>query len=207
MLSDAQRQRMTETQARREAYLRLRSTGVEPETENFAPVRAGRSAVHPLMVVLPAAAFLGAVVLDVLHLISGSGGWATWSSGLLFVGLLASLPAAIVGALDWARITPGTRARALATWHGVTSLIALGLFASGWYFRLGTASDPGFGSILLVWSGTAILMLGGVLGGELSARLCLEDTATADEAAMPAPDVAVLVPVDHGAPDRRVAQA
>lgn len=207
MLSDAQRQRMTDTQAQREAYLRLRSEGFEPESAGFEPVRSGRLALHPLMVIFPSAAFLVAVVFDALYLVSGAGGWATWASGVLFVGLLSSLPAVVVGAADWLRVTPRTRTKSLATWHALTNLTALGLFLTGWLVRLGSPAEPGFGSTVLIWSGTAILILGGVLGGELATRLAVQLSDPTVEEPVAVPDVAVIVPVEPVAEERQVAQA
>lgn len=188
--------------------MRLRSAGYEPETEGFEPIRSGRRALHPILVTFPAAAFLLAVAFDVVYLLSGVGGWAAWSSGFLFVGLLASLPAAVVGVADWVRVPAGTRARSVATWHGLVNLAALSLFAVGWVSRIGTTSAPGLGSIVLVWSGAAILMLGGVLGGELATRLGVEQLeANLEDAEPSSAGVTVIAPVEPVGEDRQIAQA
>ncbi len=208
MLSDSQRQRMMRQQLQRETYLRRRSVGLEPETEGFEVTRSGRLALHPVLAIFPAAAFLLAVALDVAYLVAGSGGWAAWSSGLLFVGLIGSLPAATIGAVDWLRIPAQTRAKALARWHGVTNLSAVALFAGGWVARLDAQSAPGFGSVLLVWSGAAVLILGGVLGGELATRLDVQVSQEAPEAVeIAVADVAIIAAVDAVSDDRKVAQA
>lgn len=208
MLSDVQRQRMADRQSRRAEYLRLRSAGFEPATEGFEPVRSGRRALHSLLVIFPAVAFLLAVALDVVYLLSGVGVWASWSSGFLFVGLLASLPATAVGVVDWTRVPTGTRARSIATWHGVISVVALSLFAAGWVSRIATSSAPPLESIVLVWSGAAILMLGGVLGGELATRLGVQPLEADFEDAEPArAGVTVIAPVEPVDEDRQIAQA
>ncbi len=208
MLSDAQRQRMADRQARREMYLRMRSAEHEPETAGFTPVQRGHRALHPLLVVIPTAAFLLAVAFDVVYLVSGVSGWARGSSGLLFVGLLGSLPATAIGAADWARIPEGTQARSIAAWHGLVSAFALVLLILGWLSRVSTASAPGLGSILLVWSGAAILMLGGILGGELSTRLGRQPAAPAVETgAAPTAAVTVIGPAEPVAEDRQIARA
>lgn len=202
---DTQPQGAAHLRGRREAYLRQRSIGVEPQTASFEPMRSGRLALHPLLGIVPGVALLFAVAFDILYLITGSGVWAIWATGLIAVGLLGGAGAAAIGVLDWRRLPSGTQAKQLATWHGATSLAALMLLTVGWLLRLGAAVEPGLGSIMLVWSGVAVLILGGVLGGELTSRLNMRpdlDTSEIDKHA-----VAMISNVEPMTDERKAARA
>lgn len=186
----------------------MRSIGYEPETAGFTPVRASRLAMHPLLVIVPSIALLLAVVLDTMYLVSGAGAWARLATGLLVIGLFVSLPAAAIGLLDWTHVPTGTRAKSLATWHGLTSGIALVLFTAGLLARVGSPSNPGVVSLLLVWSGAGLLVLGGVLGGELASRLCVPiRDGEPDEAIAPPVAVPIIGPAATASDDRQIARA
>ncbi len=128
--------------------------------------------IHPMLVVFPLGLLTSAVVFDVIYLVSGNAAFAFTSFAVITVGVLGGLVAGVFGVFDWLAIPHGTRARAVATWHGVSALIVLGLSALSWALRFESGGlRPGAGAIASSFGGAALLLLTGWLGGELVDRL------------------------------------
>ena len=81
--------------------------------------------------VVTLALFTTAVVLDIIHMASGRGGFATAAGYLIGFGLVAGLVTTVAGLAAQA-----TRARRVATWHSGGNALVLMLFTASWFIRL-----------------------------------------------------------------------
>ena len=117
-------------------------------------------AVHPPLTDVVIGSFLGASLLDLL------GGNGKSSERLLGVGLLAALPTALTGANDWADTEIADDAvRRVGLVHASANYSALVLYAASLNARRHGAQGRGVG---LALAGTAVMTVGGYLGGHMS---------------------------------------
>jgi nitrite reductase/ring-hydroxylating ferredoxin subunit/uncharacterized membrane protein len=116
--------------------------------------------LHPLLTDLPIGAWMSALALDAT---TGRRG-ADAARRLVGLGVLAALPTAASGAVEWgdsARARPSTRRVGIV--HAAANATALMLFAASYLRR----RDPGAGRGLSL-AGAGALTIGGFLGGHLS---------------------------------------
>jgi uncharacterized membrane protein len=130
----------------------------------------GHSA-HQLLIVFPLGLLATAVVFDSIHLANGNATMATVAYWMIVAGLVGGFVAAPFGWIDWFAIPSGTRAKAVGIAHAVTNTIVLGLFIGSWFLRREMPESPTFTASILSYSGAALAVLGGWLGGELVGRL------------------------------------
>lgn len=117
-------------------------------------------AVHPPLTDLVIGSFLGASLLDLL----GAGEKA--SERLLGVGLAAAIPTALTGVNDWADTEIADAAvRRVGLVHATANSSALVLYAASLGARRGGARGRG---AALALAGTAVMTVGGYLGGHMS---------------------------------------
>ncbi|MDQ2698756.1 MAG: DUF2231 domain-containing protein [Actinomycetota bacterium] len=126
---------------------------------------------HALLVTIPIGAWTASLVFDIAGAVTGD--WevfATAAQWLIAIGIVGAVLAAVVGLLDYTKLTPQTKARRMATFHMLINLTVVVLFAIGWMLRAATPGEPSTGGIVL--SVVALLGLGvsGFLGGELAYR-------------------------------------
>ena len=117
-------------------------------------------ALHPLMTDLPIGSWTSAMVLD---LTAGRAG-RTAARRLIGTGILASLPTALTGAIEWADSAdrrPSTRRLGLV--HASANVTALSLYSASYLARRRGRSGRG-----LALAGGAALAVGGHLGGHLA---------------------------------------
>jgi uncharacterized membrane protein len=125
---------------------------------------------HPMLVTVPIGAWLGAVVFDVFAFIGDEPAAFTIGARWLYgIGVLGAVVAAVFGLLDYTRLTPGTRARKIATIHLVINLTAVVIFTVAWAVHLG-GDDPSAIGLVLGILGLAGVGVSGFLGGELVYR-------------------------------------
>jgi uncharacterized membrane protein len=128
-------------------------------------------AAHPMLVVLPLGLFIFAVVCDLIYLVTREpslGAVAYWNIG---GGVVGGLAAALVGAVDWGAIPAGTRAKRIATFHGICNVVVV-LFAGSWLLRRdGVDYQPSTVAVALSVAGLAVGTVAAWLGGELVDRL------------------------------------
>jgi uncharacterized membrane protein len=125
-----------------------------------------------MLVVFPLGLFVTAVIFDFADLVGGSsvlGDVAFWN---IAAGLIGGLLAALAGLVDLLAIPGGTRAKRIATVHGLLNAGLVLVFAIVWLVRL-AADDRSAGGGLFILE---LLALGGGgvaawLGGELVDRL------------------------------------
>ncbi len=128
--------------------------------------------VHPMLIVLPLGLFVTAVLLDIIHRITGSPALLTVSFWNIGIGILGGLLAAVFGLVDWLQIPAGTRAKSIGLFHGVGNVVVVVLFAVSWLMRLNAPNyDPGTVGMLLSLLGVILGSVTGWLGGELVDRL------------------------------------
>lgn len=150
-------------------------TAPSPQPEPLPPDLSSRAAlrghpVHPMLVVVPAAALAMAPVADVVHLVTATAFWAEAARWLLVVGVASGLVAAVPGLVDFLGIDR-VRHHPVAIGHLAANATALSLAAISAILRLDdpVAAVSPWG---LVTSGLAAAAVGagGWLGGELTYR-------------------------------------
>jgi uncharacterized membrane protein len=127
--------------------------------------------IHPMLIPFPLGLLGMAVIFDLLAVFVGQTGLGQASYPMIAAGIIAGLLAAIFGAIDWAAIPSGTRAKGIATAHGLGNVVVVALFAIAWWLR---RDEPGLAAglpLLLEVIGVLLALLTGWLGGELVDRL------------------------------------
>ena len=127
--------------------------------------------VHQMLVAFPLGLLAGATIFDIVGLAKGGGSWSFISFWLIAAGIAIALIAAIFGALDWGGIPAGTRAKRIATVHGVNMLVVVILFTASWFVRDDPAVRPGALALTCSFTATLLALFGGWLGAELVNRL------------------------------------
>ncbi len=125
--------------------------------------------VHPPLTAFP-------LVLLALAPVADAAGWLAadalfWRMGFwcLVAGLVAALPAAAAGFVDFSSIPSDTPAARTGLWHLSVMLSAVSLSGLGLVFRGGQVPDEGAQllAVLLEASGALLVLAGGWLGGHL----------------------------------------
>jgi uncharacterized membrane protein len=131
--------------------------------------------LHPPLTDIPVAAYVLALVFDVVSFFAGGGSGigrdayiaGTWT---IIGGAIVSLPTALTGFWDWLKSTPrGTQAWRTANWHMAVMLTVTALVIADIVVRLmnaRAASAPPAVLILSVLAG-ALVMFGAAYGGSL----------------------------------------
>ncbi len=112
-----------------------------------------------------------AVIFDLLARFVGQEALGQASRPMIAAGIITGLLAAVFGAIDWAAIPSGTRAKGVATAHGLGNVVVIVLFAVAWWLR---RDEPGPASglpLVLEVIGAGGALVTGWLGGELVDRL------------------------------------
>jgi nitrite reductase/ring-hydroxylating ferredoxin subunit/uncharacterized membrane protein len=114
--------------------------------------------IHPLLTDIPVGAWSAAFFFDLI----GAEEAADASVGL---GVVAAIPAAVVGLADWSDTTGEERRVGLV--HAISNTIATGLYAVSFVTRRRGHRTAG---VLTALAGAAAATLGGFLGGDLVFR-------------------------------------
>jgi uncharacterized membrane protein len=125
--------------------------------------------LHSLVVHLPMAGWIGALLFDLLSRIHvGGNSMVRLSFFSIIFGLATALVAIPTGLLDWTGVKPEKPAWKLGLFHMAANLIVTLLFAANVGVRLSTwrtaamVSPP---ALLLSAAGTLLLFVGAYLGG------------------------------------------
>ncbi len=127
--------------------------------------------IHPMLIPFPLGLLGMAVIFDLLAVFAGQESLGQASRPMIAAGIITGLLAAIFGAIDWVAIPAGTRAKGIATVHGVGNVVIVALFAIAWWLR---RDEPGAATglpLLLEVIGVLGVLVTGWLGGELVDRL------------------------------------
>jgi nitrite reductase/ring-hydroxylating ferredoxin subunit/uncharacterized membrane protein len=117
-------------------------------------------ALHPLLTDLPIGSWSSAMVLDV----AGGPGSERAARRLIGTGILASVPTAVTGSIEWADSADGRAGtRRVGLVHAAANVTALALYSASYLAR-----RRGGDGRTLAFAGGAALAVGGHLGGHLS---------------------------------------
>ena len=128
-------------------------------------------AIHPMLIPFPLGLLGMAVIYDLLARFAGQEALGQASHPMIAAGIITGLLAAVFGAIDWAAIPSGTRAKRIATAHGLGNVAVIAVFAVAWWLR---RDDPGAATglpLVLEVIGVGGALVTGWLGGELVDRL------------------------------------
>lgn len=136
------------------------------------PVKLLGHPLHPMLIVFPLGLLAGAVIFDMVSMISNNPLFYVVSYWMIVAGLIGGLLAAVVGFIDWLGISSGTRAKSVGGWHGLGNLVIVVLFATSWWLRSGSQNNvPSSLAFILSLLGFGLALVTGWLGGELVYRL------------------------------------
>jgi uncharacterized membrane protein/nitrite reductase/ring-hydroxylating ferredoxin subunit len=126
--------------------------------------------LHPILVSLPIAFFIGAFVFDSLSLLTGNASF--WQTGnyLAIAGIVGALLAAVPGAIDYFyTVPPKSSAKKRATQHALINLFNVFLFGFATYYRL---SEDALAVAVVAMEGIGVVLLSiaGWMGGTLVHR-------------------------------------
>jgi uncharacterized membrane protein len=128
--------------------------------------------IHPMLIPFPLGLLGTAVLFDLIHLIADWDALSRAAFYMIAAGVVAGLLAAIFGAIDWAAIPDGTRAKRIGTMHGLGNVAVTALFAVAWLLRNDDPPKDASGlPIVLEVVGLLSALVTGWLGGELVDRL------------------------------------
>lgn len=127
--------------------------------------------IHPALIPFPLAFLVGAFVFDLAGRVLERPAWWATGSHLAVAGIVMALVAAIPGAIDFVGVVPpDSSGQKRARKHAFAMLGAVGLFMVAWLFRGGAEARPEALHLVLEAVGTALLAVGGWMGGTLVSR-------------------------------------
>ncbi len=127
--------------------------------------------IHTMLIPFPLGLLGMAVIFDLLVLVTGNTDLSRASHLMIAAGVVTGLLAAVFGAIDWAAIPSGTRAKGIATAHGLGNVIIVVLFAVAWWLRRDDPAAVAGLPLVLEVVGLVGALVTGWLGGELVDRL------------------------------------
>ncbi|HEY7088468.1 MAG TPA: DUF2231 domain-containing protein [Tepidisphaeraceae bacterium] len=127
--------------------------------------------IHQMLIVFPLGLLGGSIVFDIIYLATKAGRWADVAFGVIAVGIISALLAAVFGFIDYLAIPSRTRAKRIGALHGVGNVIVVVLFIISWFLRRPAPQFPPTSAIVLSFIGVGLAVITGWLGGELVDRL------------------------------------
>jgi uncharacterized membrane protein len=124
-----------------------------------------------MLIVFPLGLLGMAVIFDLLATFAGRTALGQASHPMIGAGIATGLLAAIFGAIDWAAIPDGTRAKRVATLLGLGNVVIVVLFAIAWWLRRDQPGPATGLPLALEVIGLLGALVTGWLGGELVDRL------------------------------------
>jgi uncharacterized membrane protein len=116
--------------------------------------------------------FSGAVIFDILNLITANPVFPVVSYYMIAVGIIGGLVAAIFGFIDWLALPGDSRAKRIGLWHGLGNFTIVVMFIASWFLRRGAADFvPDTLALVLSFAAVALALITGWIGGELVYRL------------------------------------
>jgi uncharacterized membrane protein len=124
-----------------------------------------------MIIPFPIALWVFSLVADLIYLWRGNPVWRDWIAFYtLLAGIIGGVVAAVPGLIDWLSITDKAIVK-MANWHARLNVIALLVFAAGFYLRTTSGSSLVSGSytipIALSVLGVVLITISGWLGGEM----------------------------------------
>jgi uncharacterized membrane protein len=127
--------------------------------------------IHQQLIPFPLGLLGMAVIFDVIDWVADEPQLAHAAYYMIAAGIITGLLAAVFGLIDWVGIPGGTRAKSIATTHGIGNVIIVVLFAIAWLLRRDDPAAPSTLARILEIIGLAMAGGTGWLGGELVDRL------------------------------------
>jgi len=124
--------------------------------------------VHLMLISFPVAFWTGALGTDITGGVTHDPFWFRVSVVAIAAGTVVGALAALAGYIDYATVAMSRAARRTANGHLRWSLAAIAVFGAAWFVRAATPGAPI--GIALTATGSAIFLIGGYFGSELSAR-------------------------------------
>jgi nitrite reductase/ring-hydroxylating ferredoxin subunit/uncharacterized membrane protein len=123
--------------------------------------------LHPAITDVPIAAWLLAVIFDIIWLVSPStSGWAPRGAEVaVIVGVVAALGAVATGMADWSD-SYGPE-RTVGLYHGALNLLALVLYIVSAILRLGVSTGESTAAAILGFVGIISVIVAAYLGGDM----------------------------------------
>lgn len=156
---------------RPEVLLASRRMQYQEEVDMEARVKLLGHPVHQMLIVLPLGLLAGAIIFDLIHLLADGRQWTVVAYWLIPAGVISGLVAAVFGFADWTKIPSDTRAKRIGAIHGTGNVVVVTLFTISWFLRPEPPLAPGTLALVLSFSGGALALVTGWLGGELVDRL------------------------------------
>lgn len=127
--------------------------------------------LHPILIPFPIAFFAGAVVFDILQLVTENASFGMTAFYLLVGGIAMGLIAALPGLVDLiATVPPGSSAQKRGITHAILNVCMIALFAAALVYRQGNASPSPVIYMALEIAGLALMFIAGWMGGTLVHR-------------------------------------
>jgi uncharacterized membrane protein len=127
--------------------------------------------IHQMLVVFPLGLLATAVIFDIIYLVTDNSRWTEIAYWMIYAGIIGGLLAAVFGLIDWLAIPANTRAKTIGAVHGLSNVLAVGLFIGSCLLRHDAPTAPTTLALTLSFLGFAVAGVGGWLGGELVVRL------------------------------------
>jgi uncharacterized membrane protein len=127
--------------------------------------------MHQMLIVIPLGLLATAVFFDLVAVGLRDGYWSEISYWMIAPGVVSGLVAAPFGLIDWLAIPAGTRAKRIGAVHGLGNVIVVMLFGLSWVMRSDAPRAPETMALALSFTGGALALFTGWLGGELVDRL------------------------------------
>lgn len=131
--------------------------------------RIANHPIHPMLILIPAGAFLIALFCDALYMLTGDATWWEATRPVLAIGVVGALVAAVPGFIDLITVVPKQNAKTIGIAHMVLNLAAVALFAWNALLRWGAAApEPGlYAEFWLTLVGNGLIAASGWLGGSM----------------------------------------
>src|ERR687889_801911 len=148
--------------------------GQQKGVEMTSRASIGGHPIHPMLIPFPLALWFFSLIADLIYLWRGNPVWRDWVAFYaLLGGIIGAALAAVFGIIDWLSIKD-REVKRVADWHARLNVIALLVFAAGFYLRTTGGANLLGGSytipVLLSVVGVILITVSGWLGGELVFR-------------------------------------
>lgn len=127
--------------------------------------------LHTLAATVPIGAFVGTVAFDIASKLGEGRAFGRPASWLSVIGVVSGVVAAFFGVLDFLRISPGTKARQVATLHLILMDVVVLLFVVSFILRRADDTHYLHGTpvpaMVLAIVGVVVMVVGAWLGSTL----------------------------------------